>query len=173
MAILNILEFPDPRLRKKAVPVVDVDDDLRKLIDDMFETMYAAPGIGLAATQVDVHKRLLVSDISQEKDDPHVMINPEILERDGVAVTEEGCLSVPGYFEEVERAEHVRVRYLDRDGRQVEKAAEGLLAVCIQHEIDHLNGKLFVDYLSEAKRQRIRKKLMKDRRQQPAEAAIL
>ena len=173
MAILNILEFPDPRLRKKAVPVVDVDDDLRKLIDDMFETMYAAPGIGLAATQVDVHKRLLVSDISQEKDDPHVMINPEILERDGVAVTEEGCLSVPGYFEEVERAEHVRVRYLDRDGRQVEKAAEGLLAVCMQHEIDHLNGKLFVDYLSEAKRQRIRKKLMKDRRQQPAEAAIL
>ena len=173
MAILNILEFPDPRLRKKAVPVVDVDDDLRKLMDDMFETMYAAPGIGLAATQVDVHKRLLVSDISQEKDDPHVMINPEILERDGVAVTEEGCLSVPGYFEEVERAEHVRVRYLDRDGRQVEKAAEGLLAVCIQHEIDHLNGKLFVDYLSEAKRQRIRKKLMKDRRQQPAEAAIL
>ncbi len=173
MAILNILEFPDPRLRKKAVPVVDVDDDLRKLIDDMFETMYAAPGIGLAATQVDVHRRLLVSDISQEKDDPHVMINPEILERDGVAVTEEGCLSVPGYFEEVERAEHVRVRYLDRDGRQVEKAAEGLLAVCIQHEIDHLNGKLFVDYLSEAKRQRIRKKLMKDRRQQPAEAAIL
>ncbi len=173
MAILNILEFPDPRLRKKAVPVVDVDDDLRKLIDDMFETMYAAPGIGLAATQVDVHKRLLVSDISQEKDDPHVMINPEILERDGVAVTEEGCLSVPGYFEEVERAERVRVRYLDRDGRQVEKTAEGLPAVCIQHEIDHLNGKLFVDYLSEAKRQRIRKKLMKDRRQQPAEAAIL
>ncbi len=173
MAILNILEFPDPRLRKKAVPVVDVDDDLRKLIDDMFETMYAAPGIGLAATQVDVHKRLLVSDISQEKDDPHVMINPEILERDGVAVTEEGCLSVPGYFEEVERAEHVRVRYLDRDGRQVEKTAEGLPSVCIQHEIDHLNGKLFVDYLSEAKRQRIRKKLMKDRRQQPAEAAIL
>ncbi len=173
MAILNILEFPDPRLRKKAVPVVDVDDDLRKLIDDMFETMYAAPGIGLAATQVDVHRRLLVSDISQEKDDPHVMINPEILERDGVAVTEEGCLSVPGYFEEVERAERVRVRYLDRDGRQVEKTAEGLPSVCIQHEIDHLNGKLFVDYLSEAKRQRIRKKLMKDRRQQPAEAAIL
>ncbi len=173
MAILNILEFPDPRLRKKAVPVVDVDDDLRKLIDDMFETMYAAPGIGLAATQVDVHKRLLVSDISQEKDDPHVMINPEILERDGVAVTEEGCLSVPGYFEEVERAERVRVRYLDRDGRQVEKTAEGLPSVCIQHEIDHLNGKLFVDYLSEAKRQRIRKKLMKDRRQQPAEAAVL
>jgi len=173
MAILNILEFPDPRLRKKAVPVVDVDDDLRKLIEDMLETMYAAPGIGLAATQVDVHKRLLVSDISQEKNDPYVMINPEILEMDGAAVTEEGCLSVPGYFEEVERAEYIRVRYLDRDGNQVEEDAEGLRAVCIQHEVDHLNGKLFVDYLSEAKRQRIRKKLMKDRRQQPAEAAVL
>ena len=173
MAILNILEFPDPRLRKKAVPVVDVDDDLRKLIDDMLETMYAAPGIGLAATQVDVHKRLLVSDISPEKNDPYVMINPEILEMDGAAVTEEGCLSVPGYFEEVERAEYIRVRYLDRDGNQVEEDAEGLQAVCIQHEVDHLNGKLFVDYLSEAKRQRIRKKLMKDRRQQPAEAAVL
>ncbi len=173
MAILNILEFPDPRLRKKAVPVVDVDDDLRKLIEDMLETMYAAPGIGLAATQVDVHKRLLVSDISPEKNDPYVMINPEILEMDGAAVTEEGCLSVPGYFEEVERAEYIRVRYLDRDGNQVEEDAEGLRAVCIQHEVDHLNGKLFVDYLSEAKRQRIRKKLMKDRRQQPAEAAVL
>ncbi len=173
MAILTILEFPDPRLRKKALPIEDVDDKLRILIDDMFETMYAAPGIGLAATQVDVHRRLLVADISQEKDDPHVMINPQILEKDGVAVTEEGCLSVPGYFEEVERAEHVRVRYLDRDGTSVEKDAEGLLAVCIQHEVDHLNGKLFVDYLSEAKRQRIRKKLIKDRRQQPAEAAVL
>jgi peptide deformylase len=173
MAILKILEFPDPRLRKTAVPVADVDDDLRVLIDDMFETMYAAPGIGLAATQVDEHKRLLVADVSPEKDDPHILINPEILEKDGVAVTEEGCLSVPGYFEEVERAEHIRVRYLDRDGKPAEKEANGLLAVCIQHEIDHLNGKLFVDYLSEAKRQRIRKKLMKDRRLQPAAAAVL
>ena len=173
MAILTILEFPDPKLRKRAVAVPVVDDDLRILIDDMFETMYAAPGIGLAATQVDVHKRLLVADVSQEKDDPRVLINPEILEKDGVAVTEEGCLSVPGYFEEVERAEHIRVRYLDRDGNRQEQEAEGLLAVCIQHEIDHLNGKLFVDYLSEAKRQRIRKKLEKDRRQQPAEAAVL
>ena len=163
MAILTILEYPDPKLRKKAVAVPDVDDDLRILIDDMFETMYAAPGIGLAATQVDVHKRLLVADVSQEKDDPRVLINPEILEKDGVVVTEEGCLSVPGYFEEVERAEHIRVRYLDRDGNRQEQEAEGLLAVCIQHEIDHLNGKLFVDYLSEAKRQRIRKKLEKDR----------
>jgi len=173
MAILTILEFPDPRLRKKAVPLSDVDDDLRTLIDDMFETMYAAPGIGLAATQVDVHKRLLVADTSAEKNDPHVLINPEILEKDGVAVTEEGCLSVPGYFEEVERAEHIRVRYLDRDGNAVEENMQDLLAVCIQHEIDHLNGKLFVDYLSEAKRQRIRKKLAKDRRQQPAQAAVI
>ncbi len=173
MAILTILEFPDPRLRKKALRVADVDDDLRALIDDMFETMYAAPGIGLAATQVDVHKRLLVADTSTEKNDPHVLINPEILTEDGVAVTEEGCLSVPGYFEEIERAEHIRVRYLDRNGIAVEKDVEGLLAVCFQHEIDHLNGKLFVDYLSEVKRQRIRKKLIKDRRQQPAQAAVI
>ncbi|MFQ5548093.1 MAG: peptide deformylase [Woeseia sp.] len=173
MALLTILEFPDPRLRKKAAPVERLDDELRALIRDMFETMYAAPGIGLAATQVDVHKRLLVADTSTEKDDPQVLINPEILEKDGVAVTEEGCLSVPGYFEEVERAEHIRVRYLDRRGDTTEKVVEGLLAVCIQHEIDHLNGKLFVDYLSEAKRQKIRKKLLKDRRQQPAEAAVL
>ncbi len=171
--MLKILEFPDPRLRKKAVAVTDIDDDLRNLIDDMLETMYAAPGIGLAATQVDVHKRLLVADISAEKDDPQALINPEILEKHGTTISEEGCLSVPGYFEEVERAESIRVRYLDRDGAAVEKNAEGLLAICIQHEIDHLNGKLFVDYLSEAKRQRIRKKLEKDRRQQPAEATIL
>jgi len=173
MAILTILEFPDPRLRKRASPLASLDDELRSLIDDMFETMYTAPGIGLAATQVDVHKRLLVADISSEKNDPHVLINPEILEQDGAAVTEEGCLSVPGYFEEVERAEQIRVRYLDRDGKQVEREVEGLLGVCIQHEIDHLNGKLFVDYLSEAKRQRIRKRLEKDRRLQPAEAAVL
>jgi len=173
MAILRILEFPDTRLRKKAVPVADVDDDMRNLIDDMFGTMYAAIGVGLAASQVDVHKRLLIADIAQEKNEPRVLINPEILEKDGVAVTEEGCLSVPGYFEEVERAEHIKVHYLDRDGNPLETEAEGLLAVCIQHEIDHLNGKLFVDYLSEAKRQRIRKKLEKDRRLQPAEAAVL
>lgn len=167
MAKLKILEFPDPRLRTKATPVVAVDDDLRKLIDDMFETMYAAPGIGLAATQVDVHERLLVTDVSVDQDDPYVLINPEILEKGGVIVTDEGCLSVPGYYEEVERAEHIKVRFLDREGgAAVELEAHGLLAVCIQHEIDHLNGKLFVDYLSEAKRTRIRKKLEKDRRQQ-------
>lgn len=164
MAKLKILEFPDPRLRKKAVPVETVDDALRELIGDMFETMYDAPGIGLAATQVDVHRRLLVADVSPDKSEPHVLINPEILEKDGVTVTDEGCLSVPGYYEEVERAEHIRVRFLDRNGEETEMEAEGLLAVCIQHEMDHLDGKLFVDYLSEAKRQRIRKKLEKGRR---------
>ena len=168
MAKLTILEFPDPRLRKKAIPVDVVDDELRTLIDDMFETMYAAPGIGLAATQVDVHRRLLVADVSSDSSDPHVFINPEILEKDGVTVTEEGCLSVPGYYEEVKRADHIRVRYLDRDGRECEGEFEGLLAVCVQHEIDHLDGKLFVDYLSEAKRSRIRKKLEKERRHQAA-----
>ncbi|MGI9247452.1 MAG: peptide deformylase [Woeseiaceae bacterium] len=168
MAKLKILEFPDPRLRTKATPVEAVDDALRTLIDDMFETMYSAPGIGLAATQVDVHKRLLITDITADKSEPHALINPEILEKDGALVSDEGCLSVPGYYEEVERAEHIRVRFLDRQGNTQEMEAEGLLAVCIQHEIDHLNGKLFVDYLSEAKRQRIRKKLLKERRQQSA-----
>jgi peptide deformylase len=147
---------------------VAVDDALRVFIGDMFETMYAAPGIGLAATQVDLHKRLLVADVSVDKDQPHVLINPEIIEKDGVTVTDEGCLSVPGYYEEVERAEHVKVRFLDRDGNETELDAHGILAVCIQHEIDHLDGKLFVDYLSEAKRTRIRKKLEKERRQQNA-----
>lgn len=168
MAILRILEFPDPRLRTKAKPVQRVDDDLRQVIDDLFETMYAAPGIGLAATQVDLHERLLVVDVSADKADPHVFINPEILEKDGVLVTEEGCLSVPGFYEEVERAEHIRVSYLDREGKAVEQEFEGMLAVCVQHEVDHLDGRLFVDYLSEAKRQRIRKRLIKDRRLQAA-----
>jgi peptide deformylase len=172
MALLPILEFPDPRLRKKASPVVRVDEALGQLVDDMFETMYAAPGIGLAATQVDVHQRLLVADVSTEKNAPHVLINPEILEKDGVAITEEGCLSVPGYYEEVERANHIKVRFLDRQGEPREEEFEGLLAVCVQHEIDHLNGKLFVDYLSEAKRQRIRKRLMKERRQQAIPEAV-
>ena len=173
MAKLRILEFPDPRLRKKAAPVEVVDDTLRQLIDDMFETMYEAPGIGLAATQVDVHRRLLVTDVSQEKDEPHVLINPELLEKDGSTVTEEGCLSVPGYYEEVERAEHIKVRYLDRDGNEQESEFEGLHAVCVQHEMDHLEGKLFLDYLSEVKRQQIRKRLKKDRRHRQESAAIL
>ena len=173
MAKLTILEFPDPRLRTRAVPVKVVDDRVRQLVDDMFETMYAAPGIGLAATQVDVHQRLLVADVSLDKTQPLVLINPEILQKDGVAVTEEGCLSVPGYFDEVERYGHIRVRYLDRDGKTVERDMEGLLAVCVQHEIDHLNGRLFVDYLSEAKRQRIRKRLVKDRRTESTPVAVL
>ena len=173
MAKLKILEFPDPRLRTKAKPVEAVDDALRSLIDDMFDTMYDAPGIGLAATQVDVHERLLVADVSNDKDNPWVLINPVIVEQDGVEVTEEGCLSVPGYYEEVQRAEHIKVRYLDRDGREVESEFEGLLAVCVQHEMDHLDGKLFVDYLSEAKRQRIRKRLEKDRRHRVQETAAV
>lgn len=173
MAKLKILEFPDTRLRKKAAVVECVDDSLRRLIDDMLETMYAAPGIGLAATQVDVHLRLLVADVSQDKDDPYVLINPEIFEKNGSAITEEGCLSVPGYYDEVERAERIRLHFVARDGTQQELECDGLLAVCVQHEIDHLDGKLFVDYLSEVKRQRIRKRLLKDRRQQPESAAVL
>ncbi len=168
MAKLTILEFPDPRLRKKAVPVEQVDDALRSTIDDMFETMYAAPGIGLAATQVDIHRRFLVADVSRDQTDPRVFINPVIVEKDGVTVSEEGCLSVPGYYEEVKRADTIRVKFLDRAGEQREEELDGLLAVCVQHEIDHLDGKLFVDYVSEAKRTRIRKRLEKDRRHQAA-----
>ncbi|MEM9403805.1 MAG: peptide deformylase [Pseudomonadota bacterium] len=168
MAKLTILEFPDPRLRKKAVPVEQVDDALRSTIDDMFETMYAAPGIGLAATQVDIHKRFLVADVSREQDEPRVFINPVIVEKDGVTASDEGCLSVPGYYEEVKRAEVIRLKYLDRDGEPHEEELDGLLAICVQHEIDHLDGKLFVDYISEAKRTRIRKRLEKDRRHQAA-----
>lgn len=168
MAKLEILHFPDPRLRTVAEPVAEVDDALRALIDDMFETMYEAPGIGLAATQVNVHKRLLVCDISEDHSEPRVFINPEILERRGEEEMEEGCLSVPGIYDRVQRAEWIRVRALDRDGQPFELEADGLLAVCIQHEIDHLDGKLFVDYLSSLKRQRIRKKLEKGRRLAPA-----
>ena len=164
MAKLEILHFPDPRLRKKARPVDAVDDTLRQLVDDMLETMYAAPGIGLAATQVNVHRRLVVIDLSSEQNEPRVFINPEILAADGVEEMDEGCLSVPGIYERVQRAEQIRVQALDRDGKHFELEAEGLLAVCIQHEIDHLDGKLFVDYLSQLKRQRIRKKLEKQRR---------
>jgi peptide deformylase len=168
MAKLTILEFPDPRLRTRAAPVKAVDDRIRKLIDDMFETMYAAPGIGLAATQVDVHERVIVIDISEDHSQPLALINPELIMRDGVEEMEEGCLSVPGIFDKVRRAERIRVRSLDRDGQVHEFDADGLLAVCIQHEMDHLEGKLFVDYLSELKRTRIRKKLEKERRERPA-----
>ncbi|MDV7213896.1 peptide deformylase [Azotobacter beijerinckii] len=166
MAILNILEFPDPRLRAVAKPIESVDDELRQLIDDMFETMYAAPGIGLAATQVNVHKRLVVMDLSEDKSEPQVFINPEFEPlTEELGPYQEGCLSVPGFYENVERPLQVRIRALDRDGQPFELVAEGLLAVCIQHECDHLNGKLFVDYLSTLKRDRIRKKLEKQHRQ--------
>jgi peptide deformylase len=166
MAILDILHFPDPRLRNKAKPVAQVDDSIRRLVDDMLETMYQAPGIGLAATQVNVAKRVVVIDLSEEKNEPLCLINPQIIEKDGVAQTEEGCLSVPGVFEPVNRAERIRFKALDREGIPFEEEAEGLLAVCVQHELDHLDGKLFVDYLSSLKRQRIRKKLEKESRQQ-------
>jgi len=169
MAKLDILTFPDPRLRNKAKPVARVDDQIRHIVDDMLETMYAAPGIGLAAIQVNIPLRILVIDLSESNDSPLCLINPEILERSGEEQMDEGCLSVPGFYEPVTRAEQVRVRALDRDGQPIELDAGGLLAVCIQHEIDHLDGKLFVDYVSALKRQRIRRKLEKDQRQgQPA-----
>lgn len=161
LSILTILEFPDERLRKKAAPVETVDADIVKLVDDMFETMYEARGVGLAATQVDAHKRVIVIDVSEEKKSPLCLINPEILAKDGIEETEEGCLSVPGFFETVKRAEHIKVRALDRDGKSFEFEAEDLLAVCVQHEMDHLEGKLFVDYISPLKRQMIKKKLNK------------
>ena len=164
MAKLEILHYPDKRLRTVAEPVEVVDGSIRKLVDDMFETMYEAPGIGLAATQVNVHKRVIVMDLSPEKDEPRVFINPEIIETDGIEETEEGCLSVPDIYETVERAERIKVRALDRDGKTFETEADGLLAVCIQHEMDHLMGHLFVDYLSPLKQQRVRKKLQKARR---------
>ena len=164
MALLEILHFPDPRLRNKAMPVDQVDDAIRQIVDDMFETMYHAPGIGLAATQVNIAQRIIVIDISKDKSEPLCLINPEILSRSGEEEMEEGCLSVPGYYETVRRAEKVKIGALGRDGQAFELEADDLLAVCIQHEIDHLDGKLFVDYLSPLKRQRIKKKLEKQAR---------
>jgi len=158
------LHYPDPRLRRKALPVGKVDDTVRRLVDDMAETMYAAPGIGLAAVQVNEPLRVVVIDISESRDQLQVFINPEIVARDGVQTFEEGCLSVPGIYEEVTRAHRVRVRALDRDGRPFELEAEGMLATCLQHEIDHLEGKVFVDYLSRLKQSRIRKKLEKQQK---------
>ncbi|MBW7930648.1 MAG: peptide deformylase [Gammaproteobacteria bacterium] len=166
MALLKILEYPDPRLRTRARDVGQVDEGIRRLAADMLETMYAAPGIGLAATQVDVHLRLIVMDISEDHSQPLVLVNPEILDREDVETGEEGCLSVPGITETVQRARRIRVRALDVRGEALEFEADGLLAVCIQHEMDHLEGKLFVDYLSELKRQRIRKKLVKSARRE-------
>jgi peptide deformylase len=170
MALLPILEFPDPRLRTRAEPVRSFDAALRKLIADMFQTMYAAPGIGLAATQVDVHRALLIMDASHDKNQPQVYINPEILLRDGVEVSEEGCLSVPSVFEEVQRAARVRVRAQNAEGKVFERELENLDAVCLQHEMDHLAGKLFVDYLSSLKRERIRRRLEKERRERASGA---
>lgn len=162
MSILNILEFPDPRLRIVAKPVEKFDEQLQKTIDDMFETMYQAPGIGLAATQVNFHKRLIVIDVSEDASQPLVFINPEIeILADDPFCYKEGCLSVPGFYEDVVRPAHVNVKALDRHGNSFEMHPEGILAVCIQHECDHLNGKLFVDYLSSLKRNRIAKKLEK------------
>lgn len=161
MALLPILHYPDPRLKKRAEPVTEVDESIRRLAADMAETMYAAPGIGLAATQVDVHKRVIVIDVTEDRSGLTVLINPEILEKDGECVSEEGCLSVPGIYDKVTRAERVRVRALNLQGEPVEFEAEGLLAVCIQHEIDHLDGKVFVEYLSPLKQSRIKAKLVK------------
>jgi peptide deformylase len=161
MPLLEILKYPDPRLRTVALPVAEVNDEIRQLISDLFETMYLAPGIGLAASQVDVHQRIVVMDISEDKSQPLCFINPEILELTGKVSREEGCLSVPDVYETVERAEKIRVKALDRDGKEFELQADEMLAVCIQHEVDHLDGKLFVDYISPLKRQRLKKKLSK------------
>jgi peptide deformylase len=166
MAQLQILTFPDPRLHKVAAPVARVDDRVRRLVDDMIETMYANEGVGLAATQVDVHERVIVLDTSETRDRPVVLINPELVESsDGKAVNEEGCLSVPGIYDKVERHERVTVRALGRDGQPFELACEGLAAVCVQHEMDHLAGRVFVEYLSPLKRDRIRSKLVKRARE--------
>jgi peptide deformylase len=164
MALRKILHYPDPRLRRKAEPVAEVTEDVRTLVDDMAETMYDAPGIGLAAIQIGVAARVVVIDLSEERNRLQVFINPEIVSREGEQIMEEGCLSVPGIFEPVTRAGFVRVRALDRQGRQFDLEASGLLATCIQHEIDHLDGKVFVDYLSRLKQERIRKKLEKHQR---------
>lgn len=166
MAILDILHFPDTRLRTKAKSVAKVDDAIRQTVKNMFETMYAAPGIGLAATQVNIHRRIIVIDVSSDQNEPLCLINPELVARDGEEEMEEGCLSVPGYYETVRRAERIRVRALNEAGESFALEADGLLAVCIQHEIDHLDGKLFVDYLSPLKRNRIRTKLEKQSRQE-------
>jgi peptide deformylase len=170
MARLQILEYPDPRLRTRATPVEVFDGALARQVEDMFETMYAAPGIGLAATQVDYHKRLIVMDVSESKDKRQVFINPEILAAEGQGVGEEGCLSVPGIYDEVKRAARIRARFQDVSGKSHEVELEGLAAVCLQHEMDHLEGKLFVDYLSDLKRERIRKKLEKDRKERAAKS---
>lgn len=164
MPLLNILRYPDARLHKAAAPVTVFDESLKKLVRDMAETMYAAPGIGLAASQVDVHKQVIVIDVSERHDSLVVLVNPEIVEASGVSDIEEGCLSVPGVYDIVERAERVKVRAFDQNGNPFTLEAQGLLAVCIQHEMDHLKGKVFVEYLSQLKQQRVRAKLAKQLR---------
>lgn len=164
MAILDILEFPDPRLRTKANSITVVNDAIRKLADDMLETMYDAPGVGLAATQVNVHKRLIVIDVSEDKNEPLVLINPEYEVLNGEQEYDEGCLSVPGYYEKVIRAEKILLKATDREGNAFERVCEGLLSVCVQHEIDHLDGVLFVDHISRLKRERIKAKLVKSQK---------
>lgn len=167
MAQFEVLEFPDPRLRTTAQPVADVDDNIRQIVEDMFETMYECKGIGLAATQVNIHQRIIVIDVSEEKNERHVFINPELIILDDTPESyDEGCLSIPGFYEPVERPKKVKVEALDQHGKAFTIKPEGLLAVCIQHEIDHLDGKLFVDYISPIKRNRIRKKLEKQHRAQ-------
>ena len=164
MAILDVLSFPDERLRTVAKPVEEVNDDIKQLVSDMFETMKDENGIGLAATQVDKHVQVVVMNVAEDQDEPRVFINPEIIKKDGSTISEEGCLSVPGNYAKVERAEEITVKALDENGEAFELEAGGLLAICIQHELDHLKGKLFIDYLSPLKRQRIRKKLEKEAR---------
>ena len=171
MAILDILHFPDKRLRTMAKPVKEVDESIRKLVDDMFETMYLAPGIGLAATQVNVHQQIIVIDVSENKDQPLCLINPEIIAEEGTESCDEGCLSVPDIYEKVERAEKVTVKAMDQNGDEYTLQADEMLSVCIQHEIDHLKGKLFVDYLSPLKLQRIKKRLLKQQREDNRQAA--
>jgi len=161
MSLLKILHYPDPRLKKQAAPVTQFDAALRTLVADMAETMYAAPGIGLAATQVDHHRRIVVIDVSEERNSLLVLINAKIVQKDGLQVNEEGCLSVPGIYDKVERAEEITVEYFDLDGKPQTLSADGLLAICIQHELDHLDGKVFVDYLSQLKQSRIKAKLVK------------
>jgi peptide deformylase len=168
MTKLAILEYPDPRLRTRAQPVDKVDDAVRQLADDLLETMYGANGVGLAATQVDVHRRVIALDVSEARNQPLILINPELLSAEGKGPGEEGCLSLPGIYDKLSRATRIRIRSLDLQGKPFEMDAEGLLAVCIQHEMDHLEGKLFVDYLSELKRQLIRRRLEKERRQKSA-----
>ena len=166
MALLDILTFPDARLRTKAKPINEVTNELNSFIDDMFETMYDAPGIGLAATQVNFHEQLVVIDVSEDKNEPYCFINPVITHKEGEEVCQEGCLSVPEFYADVSRAENIKVEALDRNGEAFELEADGLLAVCIQHELDHLNGKLFVDYLSPLKQKRLQKKMEKLAKQQ-------